>query len=212
MIKCRNTLWLIDEIISSRKDKRIVVYFKADDLFTPYMRERAIPIGNLTSQFFANVYLNGFDHFVKEHLRCRWYIRYVDDFVVFGNSKTQLHEIKSAMSEYLESLRLRLHQNKSRVYCVKDGVRFLGYRIFATHRLVDKRNVLHMKRKLKKYSLLYREGQISLDEIKQSIQSWIGHVSHADSHRMRLRVLQSVVFQRDNAESAPWRFLEQQSG
>jgi len=84
--------------------------------------------------------------------------------------------------------------------------------MYPTHRLADKRNVPHMKHKLEKYRILYSEGQISLDQIKQSIQSWIGHVSHADSYWIRLRVLQSVVFQRDKAESAPWRFLEQQSG
>jgi retron-type reverse transcriptase len=101
-IRCKKTLNLIREIVSSRKDAGIIDYFAADDLFTPYLRKRTIPIGNLTSQFFANVYLNGFDHFVKQQLKCRHYIRYVDDFVALGNSKAQLYKIKARMQEYLD--------------------------------------------------------------------------------------------------------------
>jgi retron-type reverse transcriptase len=125
-IKCTRTLWLIGEIIASRRDDSQARYFKGDDLFTPFARRRAIPIGNLTSQFFANVYLNGFDHYVKEHLGCRAYIRYVDDCVVFDRDKARLGELLAAMRAYLETLRLTLHKNKCRVYRVSDGVTFLG--------------------------------------------------------------------------------------
>jgi retron-type reverse transcriptase len=209
-ITCADTLWLIGEIISSRVDNSITAYFRTDDLFTPYQRKRAIPIGNLTSQFFANVYLNRFDHFVKEVLRCKYYIRYVDDFVVFDNSKSRLHEVKAALNGYLDTLRLRLHQNKSRIYRVSDGVRFLGYRIFPTHRLVTKDNALRMRRRLKKFSRQYREGHIALEQVHQSIQSWIGHVCHADSYHLRSRLFGGVAFQRGEAGGAPGRFMEQQ--
>jgi retron-type reverse transcriptase len=81
-IKCRETLWLIETIIdASNEQEPVHHFFPGDDLFTPYERRRGLPIGNLTSQFFANVYLNGFDHFVREELKARRYIRYVDDFV-----------------------------------------------------------------------------------------------------------------------------------
>ena len=209
-IRCPGTLWLIGSIVASRCDKSVVFYFKGDDLFTPYQRSRAIPIGNLTSQFFANVYLNGFDHFVKENLRCKYYIRYVDDFVVFDNSKEKLSGVKAELESYLGSLRLCLHRNKSRVYPVKDGVSFLGYRIFPTHRLVAKANILAMRRRMHRYSRQYREGEISLAQVRQCIQSWIGHACHADSYRLRSRVLTSVAFQRGEAGGAPWGFVEQQ--
>jgi len=210
-IRCKKTLNLIREIVSSRKDNRIVEYFAADDLFTPYLRKRTIPIGNLTSQFFANVYLNGFDHFVKQQLKCRHYIRYVDDFVALGNSKAQLYKIKARMQEYLDTLRLKLHKRKCRVYRVTDGIRFLGYRIFPTHRLLDKGNALRMRRKLRKLSCRYREGHIPLENVQQRIQSWISHASHADTYQLRCRVLGSVVFQRGETKNDSRRFLEQQS-
>ncbi len=209
-IRCRDTLWLIRQILSSHADAGSVFYFETDDLFTPYERRRAIPIGNLTSQFFANVYLNGFDHFVKERLNCRAYIRYVDDFVVFDDSKERLHSVRRSIADYLSALRLRLHENKSRIYRVADGVRFLGYRIFPTHRLVLRENAVRMRRKLKKFSRCYQEGSIDLSRIKQTIQSWIGHVGHADSHRLRSRVLGGVVFQRGGAGGAAGRFVVQQ--
>lgn len=210
-IRCQRTLELIRKIITSREERGNIEYFKTDDLFTPYARVRAIPIGNLTSQFFANVYLNGFDHYVKETLRCRHYIRYVDDFVVFDDSKSRLQTVKALMGNYLDSLRLKLHKRKCRVYRVNDGVCFLGYRIFPTHRLLKKDNALRMRRKLKKFSCQYQAGMIDLREIQQSIQSWIGHACHADTYKLRKRLLGSVAFRRGETENAAGRLLEQQS-
>jgi len=208
-IRCAQTLWLIREIVGSRNDTTLLFYFEGDDLFTPLQRKRGIPIGNLTSQFFANVYLDGFDHFVKETLRLP-YIRYVDDFVAFCNEKKRLQQTKQAMTDFLAFLRLKIHPKKCRVYRVSEGVRFLGYRIYPTHRLLGKDNALRMRRRLKKMSALYQEGQISLTRVHQSIQSWIGHASHADTYRLRSRILGSVVFQRGKARGAAGRFLEQQ--
>ena len=211
-IRCGDTLWLISDIIASRCDRSIIAYFDGDDLFTPLQRDRAIPIGNLTSQFFANVYLNGLDHYVKEELRCKYYIRYVDDFVVLDNEKGRLHELKGHIIQHLETLRLRLHRNKSKIYRVKDGIRFLGYRVFPTHRFVKKDNVLRIRRRLKMLSQRYCKSEIALGDVRQSIQSWIGHAMHADSYRLRARLLDGVVFQRGETSGAPWRFLEQQPG
>ena len=211
-IKCKKTLWLISTIIDSRTDHTGIEYFKGDDLFTPYERKKAIPIGNLTSQFFANLYLDRFDHYIKEKLHCRYYIRYVDDFVVLGNSKERLGKVKKKIEDYLDSLRLKLHKRKCRVYRVKEGVTFLGYRIFPTHRLLKKGNALHMRRKLKKLSRQYSEGRISLEKIQQCIQSWISHAAHADTWKLRHRILGGTAFQRGLTRNAAGRFLEQQSG
>jgi retron-type reverse transcriptase len=195
-IKCADTLWLIEQIIRSRNDSGAIQYFPEDDLFTPFQRVRGLAIGNLTSQFFANVYLDGFDHFVKETLRCRYYIRYVDDFVLFNDSKSRLNELKAQMIGYLNTLRLRLHPRKCRVYRVDEGVSFLGYRMYPNHRLLKKQNVLHFRRKLKKMQYGYRQGHISGDAVKQSIQSWIAHAGHADTYALRCRILAGMVFQR----------------
>ncbi len=124
----------------------------------------------------------------------------MDDWVVFDNSRERLHEIKREIEDYLDSLRLKLHEKKCRIYRVEEGVTFLGYRIFPTHRLLKKENVLHMRRKLKKLSGMRKTGEISIRKLNQSIQSWIGHASHADTYRLRSRVLGGVVFQRDGAK------------
>lgn len=80
-IKCPETLWLIEQIIDrSNEQDPVLHYFPGDTLLTPNERRKGLPIGNLTSQFFANCYLNGLDHFVKEDLKAKCYLRYVDDF------------------------------------------------------------------------------------------------------------------------------------
>ena len=145
-------------------------------------------IGNLTSQFFANVYLNELDQFIKHQLRCRFYIRYVDDFVILDNNKERLNEIKKDIRIYLDRIRLKLHKNKCRAYRVKDGIAFLGYRVFPTHRLLARGNTLGMRRRLRKMSKAYTEGKISLDKVYQRIQSWVGHACHADTYQLRQRI------------------------
>ena len=209
-IRCRRTLDLIREIVCSRQDRSQIEYFPGDDLFTPAQRRRGIPIGNLTSQFFANVYLDGFDHFVKEILRCRSYVRYVDDFVVFDDDKARLWEIKERMAAFLAGLRLKLHKNKCRVYRVADGVRFLGYRIFPDHRLLPKDNVLGMRRRLKGMRRDYGNRVISLAQVNQRIHSWLGHACHADTYRLRGRLFGGAAFTRGAApENAAGRVVEQ---
>jgi retron-type reverse transcriptase len=195
-IKCKDTLWLIERILRSRRDTSSIQYFPGDDLFTPHERVRGLPIGNQTSQFFANIYLDGFDHFVKEVLRCRYYIRYVDDFVLFDDSKARLNAFKERIVDYLDTLRLKLHPRKCRVFEVGEGVGFLGYRIFPDHRRLIKRNALHFRRKLKKLQRDYGQGRIGIDAVRQSIQSWIAHASHADTYRLRRRILANVVFRK----------------
>lgn len=207
-IRCGRTRWLIEQVINSHEDLDEGMYFPGDQLLTIFERKRGIPIGNLTSQFFANVYLDSFDHYVREELRMP-YIRYVDDFVVFSNSAQQLQGTKTAIKTYLAGLRLRLHANKSRVYRVTDGVRFLGYRVFPDHRLLDKQNVLRMRRKLNKLSQRYSDDEIALSSIHQSIQSWIGHAAHADTWHLRKRVFSNVVFQRGSTGRTAGRFVEQ---
>ncbi len=171
------------------------VWFPGDDLLAP-LRPRGLPIGNQTSQFFANVYLNPFDHFVKETLRGKYYVRYVDDFVVLGNDKKRLHEVKEAMKEFLFGLRLRLHDNKTQVFPAKEGTDFLGYRIFPTHLRVRKSNVHRFKRRLKRLQAAYASGEITLEDVGNSIRSWLAHATHADSYQLRRQLMSQAVFKK----------------
>ena len=132
-IKCRDTLWLIETIIdASNPQEEMNQYFPGDDLFTPFERRRGLPIGNLTSQFFANIYLNGLDHFVKEQLRITDYLRYVDDFALFSNDRDQLAAARKAIENYLDGLRLRIHPIKSQLFETSRGACFVGFQVFRT--------------------------------------------------------------------------------
>ena len=106
----------------------MLMWFPGDDLFTPTERRRGLPLGNQTSQFFANVYLDPLDHFVTDRLGLS-YVRYVDDFLVFADDKRRLHEVRTRSSEFLERLRLQIHRDKSVVFPCDQGIRFLGYRV-----------------------------------------------------------------------------------
>ncbi len=192
-IKCCDTLWLVRKIIDSRESSKGIEYFAGDDLFTPLYRKKGIPIGNLTSQFFANLYLNDFDHFMKEVVKAGFYIRYCDDFVVFGNSKLWLNEVKCKIIGNLKTVRLRLHENKSRIYKTSDGVDFLGYRIYPDYLRVRKTVVKRYSKKLKKMAEDYRTGRVVFPRIKSSIQSWIGHVKHANSFTLRKELLGNTI-------------------
>lgn len=196
-VRDRRTRWLIRQIIdASNPQPQVLHYFPGDDLFTPVTRRKGLPIGDLTSQLCANIYLNGFDHFVKETLRCRAYIRYCDDFVVFSNDKSALWHVKEAMATYLAGLRLRLHATKCQVMRTQDGIDFLGYRIFPTHRLLRQTTARRFIRRLRLQSKLYARGLLRLQSIDRSVQSWLGHAAHADTYGLRRSVFSAIAFRR----------------
>ena len=109
-IKDRDVLGLVGTIIDgSNPQEEVFNFFPGDDLFTPCERRRGIPIGNQTSQFFSNVYLDPLDHFVKDRLGIKGYVRYVDDFLVFSDDKSHLADVREQIRAFLARLRLRLH-------------------------------------------------------------------------------------------------------
>jgi retron-type reverse transcriptase len=201
-IKCLDTLWLIRLIIdTSNPQEEILQYYPGDDLFAPLERRRGIPIGNLTSQFFANIYLDGLDHYTKEDLQCRSYIRYVDDITAFGDDKQKLWKIGKAMGEYLSTLRLTMHPDKTIVVPVSQGVDYLGYRVFPDRRRLRKDNVVRFRRRMQKMQNDYRTGQITLKDVNSSIQSWIGHAKHADTYKLREKIFAGIIFTNSARES-----------
>ena len=198
-VKDKDVIWLIAVILESGRESPkdgCVFHFPGDDLFTPLARSRGLPIGNLTSQFFANVYLDAFDHYVKEVLKCKFYMRYMDDMVVFNDSKACLKEIRAAMIAALEKLRLKVHRNRAQMWPVNRGTDWLGYRVYPTHRRLRRSNVRRFRMKLKRLAKDYKEGLIDLEDIKHSVMSWIGHVMHADSYGLRQMILDEISFQR----------------
>lgn len=200
-IKDNEVRWLVGQIIDhSNPQEEVVDYFLGDDLFTPAERRRGIPIGNQTSQFFANVYLDPLDHFVKERLGIKGYVRYVDDFLVFADDKSRLADVRELIREFLVGLRLRLHPAKSVVFPVKGGIRFLGYRVFPTHRLLPKENVRRFRRRVRGMQEDYAAGRVSYAEIYQRLMSWSGHARQANTYRLRCRLFDTISFQRATTE------------
>ncbi|MGR9107032.1 MAG: reverse transcriptase domain-containing protein [Gammaproteobacteria bacterium] len=169
-----------------------MVFYPGDDLFA-LSRRRGLPIGNLTSQFWANVYLNELDQFVKRILRCRGYLRYVDDFLVFADSKPQLWTWKKAIQDFLAGLRLALHEKSSTVYPVDNGIPFLGFRLYRDHRRLKRRNGVNFQRRLRGYYLEYARGDLSRDDLNRRVRGWIAHVARADTWGLRRSLLSRPV-------------------
>ena len=209
----RDVLWLLERIVSnSPSAERVRGYFPGDDLFTAVERPRGLPIGNQTSQFLANVYLNQLDHFVKETLRVRGYVRYVDDFVLLGDSVGELTEYRDAIEEYLWGRRLWLHPTKRVISRVQDGIRFLGYRVFPQYSLVPQQNVMRFRRRLRHMQRAYSAGRTDLETIRGRILAWLGHAGRASSRRLLKHLLQ-VKFCRGNSvdqSRVAWRLVQQQ--
>ena len=172
------------------------VYFPHDDLLTPLERRRGIPIGNLTSQFLANLYLNDFDHFVKEQLKAKAYLRYVDDCVLLSNSKAQLHVWREAIDKKLGEIRLRLHPRKVNLFNVHEGVDVLGYRVFPSYCLLRNDNGFRFSRRLRGFANAYKKGGMEWCDFNPSVQSWIGHAKQADTLGLRQCIFDTTVFRR----------------
>ncbi len=171
-ISCRNTLGLITEIINSTTTSK------------------GIPIGNLTSQLFANAYLNELDHYVKDGLGVRYYVRYMDDFIILNTRKSYLHDLLGRIASFLK-VRLRLTMNKkTQIFPVgQRAIDFLGYRIWPDHRLLRKANIKRTKRKIKALMKGHAEGRVRIEDLRASVMSWLGHAKHADTWRLRRRVV-----------------------
>ncbi len=198
-IKCADTLWLIDKIIdNSNEQESPIEYFDGDNLLTPIQRSRGLPIGNLTSQFFANVYLNGFDHFVKEQLMVKKYLRYVDDFALFADERQFLVNARIAIETYLaENLRLKIHPIKSQLFAVQHGANFLGFRVFPDTIRVRQQNLRRGRQRLKKLQVAYSQGKVERKKVYQSLQSWMAHLDHGDTWQLKDRIFSSLSWLRN---------------
>lgn len=194
-IRDQKVLALCEEILKSGvgvlHDEYQMIYFPGDDLFA-LNRPRGLPIGNLTSQFWANVYLNKLDHFIKRKLKCPGYIRYVDDMLLFANSKTELHEIWAAVVSFLAGLRLTVHQRQSQPTPAAHGVTFLGFRCFPTHRRLKRVKAVYGRRKIKEAWARVGNGELSFEDFSHRLQSWINHAQHGDTWGLRQSILSEI--------------------
>ena len=147
-----------------------------------------IPVGNLTSQLFANVYLNILDHYIKHNLHVHYYIRYMDDFIILGEDPAELKELLRQIDAFIEE-RLRLHLNpKTTIIAAKNGVDFVGYRHFPAFRILRK----GATRRIKKLLHAFETGEVDEELFDRSIESRIGHAKHADTFNLCAELRQAI--------------------
>ncbi len=183
--------WLAAAILGSGAgvlaDQYTPVYFPGDDLLAA-CRPRGLPIGNLTSQFWSNVYMSDFDWFVVRELGCEAYLRYVDDFALFSDSKTALWAWKEAIIARLARERLTMHEGEAQVLPTRCGIPWLGFVVYPTHRLLKRCNAVNFTRRLATHLDGYQAGRISFAELDAGVQGWINHVRYADTWGLREHV------------------------
>ena len=156
------------------------------------LQPKGLPIGNLTSQFWSNVYLNPIDWFIKRELRCTAYLRYVDDMALFSDSKRQLWAWRQAVEERLQRLRLRLHRDSAQSVAVQQGIPWLGFVVYPSHRLLKSRMRRKAGRRIDAIWQDYRAGRATFAELDAVVQGWINYLRYADSWNLRKSLLADI--------------------
>ena len=211
-------LELLAGILGSHADAELWEWLPGGGLFDYSTRRTGLPIGNLTSQFLANVYLNPLDHFVKHELRVRGYVRYMDDFLLFGDDRAVLRGHGERIRAKLAELRLRMHPDKYRLMPTGHGVDFAGFVVFADGRIrVRSSSVRRFDRRYRQ--LLWEVNHKLRDpaDLTPRVRAWGAHVQHAQSYGLRADVLgrrrgcKRVTGRRQRFVSRPaGRFVQQQ--
>jgi retron-type reverse transcriptase len=166
-------IWLVYQVLKNFEGKE---------------KGKGMPLGNLTSQFFANVYLNELDYFVKHELKVKYYIRYVDDFIILHRSKKRLEFYRKKIEEFVnKELNLNLHPDKTNILSLANGLDFLGYKIFYHYKLLKKRNI----RKFLKCIKIYKEGLISKEKFLDFYNGWEGYAKWANTYKLRKKLILS---------------------
>jgi retron-type reverse transcriptase len=181
-IKDAKVLWLIRRILENSSPGK------------------GMPLGNLTSQFFANVYLNELDQFIKQQLKAKYYIRYVDDFVILHHKHQELEKYHLQIDEYLQSaLALLLHPDKSKILRLGNRITFLGFRMFYHHKLLKRSNLKKLKSTLKTLTAQCHACAIHYDPIYDYLEGWVAYAQHANTYKNRKYLLQKfeAAFQRE---------------
>jgi retron-type reverse transcriptase len=186
-VRCARTLQLLDAIVEgSNPQEEVNLYYPGDDLFTPFERRRGLPIGNLTSQLFGNLYLDCLDHYIKEVLRAAGYVRYVDDFAVFANDRERLEGWRSRIDRFLVGRRLSLHPRKTRLIPREQPTEFLGFVLLPDgRRRLPEDNVRRFRNRLRSLRDRYRAGTVACEEVIARVNGWVGHALHANTWRLR---------------------------
>ncbi|WNF36391.1 RNA-directed DNA polymerase [Bacillaceae bacterium IKA-2] len=190
-IKDNELMWLLEKFIRSEHSFGIPL---GDHNFE---KERidgiGMPIGNLTSQLFANLYLNELDQYAKHELKLHHYIRYMDDIIILHHDKQELWKVLEAIDTFLvTNLKLELN-NKTTIRPIHTGIEFVGYRVWPTHRKLKKKTVKKMKKRLKYLQNSYAKGEVTLNDVRCTLASYLGYMKHANCYKLKKKVLNEFV-------------------
>ncbi|MFN7896443.1 MAG: reverse transcriptase domain-containing protein [Cyanobacteriota bacterium] len=185
-IACRPTLWLLRAILANGASAGPAIdAFPGDDLLTPLQRPRGLPIGNLTSQFLANLHLDPIDHRLRSLPGVRAYLRYVDDLSLFVDHPETLRHSLTVLRTELHALRLRLHPSKTQIRRTATGASFVGFHLIGGRIRLRNHSLLRIRRGLRRHSRNLPQGRISAARARASALSWDAHLAHG--HTLLLR-------------------------
>ncbi len=183
-IKDRRTLTLCGAVIDSSNRR------------TGAVRGKGLPIGNLTSQIFANVYLDEFDHWLYSQPECGAYLRYVDDLVILADNKTALWSLLERIEVQLKQLELELREDHTMLAPCRQKLDLFGYQLSPQRRWLRNETGYRARRRLVSLCVSYARGDINLAEVKASLASWLGHLRHGEGRGLAKSVLSPLSFQR----------------
>jgi retron-type reverse transcriptase len=164
-IRCVKTLNLLDQILDSSPD------------------EKGLPLGNITSHLFANIYLNELDRYCKRKMGLKYYVRYMDDIVIIVKDREEARCTLYAIKRFVENeLKLKLNNKKSKIFPIDQGVNMVGFKIQRTHKLLRNDCKKKIKRKVKKLPALLNSEQLTDKKVEQMLNSWLGHARHGSSY------------------------------
>jgi hypothetical protein len=191
VVNDRRFLDVLDLVIDrSNPQEPVIAYFPGDDLFTPLERRKGLPIGNLTSQFLANVVLDRLDHFIMDDRGFGCYVRYCDDFLVFGRDRRSLWALRSDVQRVLHDLRLKLHPGKGGVIGTRSPIPFLGFVLHGGKLKLQRKAVVRATRRLRRAERKRRAGVAGAADVGRSLQAWIAHASQGHTRGIRARMLE----------------------
>ncbi len=198
-IKDSNVLWLTQVIL---------------DNYNAGLPSKGMPLGNWTSQFFANIYLNELDQYVKHQLKAKQYIRYVDDFIILHQNKMVLAGYENRIKSFLQTLQLELHPEKCKIISLSKGISFLGFRTFYHHKLILQRNLRKIHNKLKQMLEQYKTKSIDAQDINETLHGWNAYAKQANTYKLRTKLTQTTQKQLNTTQTPKkthWLFINSQS-
>lgn len=186
------------------KDKKFLrltkkfINFVTDEQYKP---GKGLPIGNYTSQYFANIYMNELDKYIKEELKVKYYIRFMDDGIMLLENKDTAKIILEKITSFVEN-RLKLKLNKKTSYMpVKNGCTYCGYKVFLDYKLIKRQNIYRVKRRIRNWNKLWIKGEYDFEKWHQSFQAWKGYASQANSYRLIKSLEKSQKFLYENSKN-----------